>query len=212
MSNDTPPEMPLTPSQTGSERPKFRCEVCAATFARREHLNRHSRSHTKEKPFRCNMCKKNFTRAYVTYLNSFSQVPTICANFFAETSFSATRMLTPPVKRRRPEQARSEPVSHVLQAECDAPEAIHVLVARRKARIVVMFPGRKADLHQNESITRLNTTLQVPPCVVVLVKWRFSQLLILPMRESSKSELNLSPTLMLIAMPSIKRTHPIRKQ
>ncbi|OKO90300.1 Transcriptional regulator ADR1 [Penicillium subrubescens] len=38
------------------------CPVCAQTFKKAEHLARHLRSHTKEKPFNCPVCNKAFAR------------------------------------------------------------------------------------------------------------------------------------------------------
>ncbi|KAB8228888.1 uncharacterized protein BDW43DRAFT_303578 [Aspergillus alliaceus] len=38
------------------------CERCGKDFARLEHLQRHERSHTKERPFQCAICVKAFTR------------------------------------------------------------------------------------------------------------------------------------------------------
>ncbi|KAJ4857925.1 fungal specific transcription factor domain-containing protein [Trichoderma breve] len=40
----------------------YRCHRCNRLFARSEHLQRHERSHTKEKPFQCSQCPKAFTR------------------------------------------------------------------------------------------------------------------------------------------------------
>ncbi|CCD24145.1 DNA-binding transcription factor ADR1 NDAI_0C04860 [Naumovozyma dairenensis CBS 421] len=40
----------------------FVCEICTRAFARQEHLVRHERSHTKEKPYNCGICSKKFTR------------------------------------------------------------------------------------------------------------------------------------------------------
>ncbi|RHZ65219.1 hypothetical protein CDV55_100474 [Aspergillus turcosus] len=40
----------------------FQCQRCSRTFARLEHLQRHDRSHTKEKPYICDKCPKSFTR------------------------------------------------------------------------------------------------------------------------------------------------------
>lgn len=59
---------PGTPQPTpgdGSKPPRPRphvCLTCQRTFARREHLNRHELSHTKEKPFECNECSRCFSR------------------------------------------------------------------------------------------------------------------------------------------------------
>ncbi|GES59841.1 C2H2 type zinc finger domain protein [Aspergillus terreus] len=41
------------------------CSVCQSTFRRPEHLKRHFRSHTKEKPFECTQCGRHFSRTYV---------------------------------------------------------------------------------------------------------------------------------------------------
>lgn len=59
---------PGTPQPTpgdGSKPPRPRphvCLTCQRTFVRREHLNRHELSHTKEKPFECNECSRCFSR------------------------------------------------------------------------------------------------------------------------------------------------------
>ncbi|PYH57187.1 transcription factor domain-containing protein [Aspergillus niger CBS 101883] len=41
---------------------QYQCQRCSRTFARLEHLQRHDRSHTKEKPYLCTQCPKSFTR------------------------------------------------------------------------------------------------------------------------------------------------------
>ncbi|RAK95905.1 transcription factor domain-containing protein [Aspergillus ibericus CBS 121593] len=41
---------------------QYQCQRCSRTFARLEHLQRHDRSHTKEKPYICTQCPKSFTR------------------------------------------------------------------------------------------------------------------------------------------------------
>ncbi|KAL4887463.1 fungal-specific transcription factor domain-containing protein [Aspergillus karnatakaensis] len=39
-----------------------KCSICQSTFRRPEHLKRHFRSHTKEKPFECVQCGRHFSR------------------------------------------------------------------------------------------------------------------------------------------------------
>lgn len=40
----------------------YRCQYCAKTFTRKEHMVNHVRKHTGETPHRCEICKKSFTR------------------------------------------------------------------------------------------------------------------------------------------------------
>ncbi|KAE8392769.1 C2H2 type zinc finger domain protein [Aspergillus alliaceus] len=47
------------PSTTSSQ---TKCSICHSTFRRPEHLKRHFRSHTKEKPFECTQCGRHFSR------------------------------------------------------------------------------------------------------------------------------------------------------
>ena len=44
---------------------KRKCLMCARTFSKAEHLERHVRSHTKEKPFQCRQCGRKYGRKYV---------------------------------------------------------------------------------------------------------------------------------------------------
>ncbi|KAJ5945808.1 hypothetical protein N7454_002647 [Penicillium verhagenii] len=41
---------------------QVQCSVCSSKFRRPEHLKRHLRSHTKEKPFECAQCGRHFSR------------------------------------------------------------------------------------------------------------------------------------------------------
>lgn len=50
-----------TPGALGS----VRCGDCGAVFSRAEHLTRHKRSHTNERPFACSDCGKSFSRVWV---------------------------------------------------------------------------------------------------------------------------------------------------
>lgn len=51
--------------QRGLRDNKRKCLMCARTFSKAEHLERHIRSHTKEKPFECQQCHRKYGRKYV---------------------------------------------------------------------------------------------------------------------------------------------------
>ncbi|KAH7161905.1 hypothetical protein EDB81DRAFT_354044 [Dactylonectria macrodidyma] len=42
---------------------RFVCSICRRPFSRSEHLKRHERAHTKERPFRCPYCGRAFVRS-----------------------------------------------------------------------------------------------------------------------------------------------------
>ncbi|GAB1313779.1 Zinc finger protein ADR1 [Madurella fahalii] len=42
---------------------RFQCARCQRRFARLEHLQRHERTHTQERPFLCKQCESSFTRS-----------------------------------------------------------------------------------------------------------------------------------------------------
>ncbi|PHH92714.1 hypothetical protein CDD83_5737 [Cordyceps sp. RAO-2017] len=59
----------MPPGQPQRKRKDKKCNVCGRHFARSEHLNRHSLTHTKEKPFSCSICGRCFPRADVQNLH-----------------------------------------------------------------------------------------------------------------------------------------------
>lgn len=60
---DQLPENLRFQGQTPSGKPRlFVCEVCTRAFARHEHLIRHTRQHTKEKPYHCGVCERKYGR------------------------------------------------------------------------------------------------------------------------------------------------------
>ncbi|KAJ6044959.1 uncharacterized protein N7446_003156 [Penicillium canescens] len=42
-----------------------KCSICSRVFSKTEHVKRHERSHTKERPYQCNVCLKRFSRSDV---------------------------------------------------------------------------------------------------------------------------------------------------
>ncbi|KAE8353015.1 C2H2 type zinc finger domain protein [Aspergillus coremiiformis] len=47
---------------TSTASSQSKCSICHSTFRRPEHLKRHFRSHTNEKPFECTQCGRHFSR------------------------------------------------------------------------------------------------------------------------------------------------------
>ncbi|CRG90988.1 Regulatory protein ADR1 [Talaromyces islandicus] len=69
----------------------FQCPRCSRSFARLEHLQRHDRSHTKEKPFACNRCDKTFTRRdLLTRHERLAHVPSLIEESSALSSPNST--------------------------------------------------------------------------------------------------------------------------
>ncbi|KAH8204409.1 hypothetical protein TruAng_001460 [Truncatella angustata] len=56
----TLPEAPIRRRRRQKQQRK--CEECGQVFSKAEHLARHIRSHTKERPFQCSLCGKAYSR------------------------------------------------------------------------------------------------------------------------------------------------------
>ncbi|EHA21369.1 hypothetical protein ASPNIDRAFT_191126, partial [Aspergillus niger ATCC 1015] len=50
------------PSSRTRNRKERSCPWCSQSFTKEDHLSRHIRTHTKERPFACSVCGKPFSR------------------------------------------------------------------------------------------------------------------------------------------------------
>lgn len=81
------------PSQAGDEsqenasgrKEDRRCAYCDKEFKKTEHLLRHQRSHTKERPFHCTQCGKVYSRQYDTQTGGGIAVIAYCTNMTARS-------------------------------------------------------------------------------------------------------------------------------
>jgi uncharacterized Zn-finger protein len=48
--------------QTPNPKPELRCRFCSNVYQKKEHLERHERIHTGDKPFACARCNRTFSR------------------------------------------------------------------------------------------------------------------------------------------------------
>ncbi len=58
--HDANKQLPLIVSSLDKQHP---CPDCPKRFKRLEHLRRHQRTHTEEKPFLCDLCDRPFSRS-----------------------------------------------------------------------------------------------------------------------------------------------------
>lgn len=70
-------QMKSTTTTRSARDNKRNCPLCSRSFAKTEHLERHVRSHTKEKPFECPQCGRKYGRKYVRKLMLVAQCLTL---------------------------------------------------------------------------------------------------------------------------------------
>jgi len=76
-----PPRGSVSGGSSKDERKRTHvCPTCQRAFGRLEHLTRHERSHTREKPFECFECSRRFARRYVPLSLGSSELETFCLN------------------------------------------------------------------------------------------------------------------------------------
>ncbi|KAH7116300.1 hypothetical protein EDB81DRAFT_701895 [Dactylonectria macrodidyma] len=61
-------------AESQDESSAIKCHICQSVFTRQEHLTRHIRSHTREKPYKCLECGKCFSRLDVLHRHASSHL------------------------------------------------------------------------------------------------------------------------------------------
>ncbi|XP_061528645.1 zinc finger protein 41 homolog [Phycodurus eques] len=81
-------------------RKRFSCAFCGKSFAKNQHMIRHMRTHTGEKPFRCAVCGKTFARKehveshMITHTGEKPVGCSLCGKRFSHKSYMRTHMRT----------------------------------------------------------------------------------------------------------------------
>ena len=68
-----------------------KCAYCDRRFSKAEHLKRHQRSHTGEKPFRCNVCLKSYARSDVLIRHTRNHHSDVAASEIGDAGAGARR-------------------------------------------------------------------------------------------------------------------------
>ena len=72
----------------------FSCSWCTKSFARKDHLKKHFKVHTGEKPYNCSMCDKSFSNSEQLKIHTrvhTGEKPFNCPVFFISLVSSAAR-------------------------------------------------------------------------------------------------------------------------
>ncbi|KAJ5679879.1 hypothetical protein N7462_008123 [Penicillium macrosclerotiorum] len=125
------------------------CPVCAQAFKKAEHLARHLRSHTKEKPFGCPVCRKAFARQDTLLRHSRSH-PVSNANSGAAKMHSMSTEEDPDPREIAPELLSQPSETTVIAAADHPPMPLHLDVGTMAGQMMApMSPPNSTSLDQH---------------------------------------------------------------
>ena len=73
-----------------------KCAYCDRRFSKAEHLKRHQRSHTGEKPFQCTVCLKSYARSDVLIRHTRNHHSDVLEDDFTETTIDKPKTIKSP--------------------------------------------------------------------------------------------------------------------
>ncbi|KAK9466114.1 hypothetical protein V1512DRAFT_22515 [Lipomyces arxii] len=117
---------------------QFACQYCAAIFKRGEHLKRHERSHTSERPFQCVLCMAAFTRKDLLLRHSRN-----CRIEFTDDG----AIPTPTIRCRRRRRLPMAPMdSNHSKFDLQIEKALSVIEVPRNANEDICIENESSDL------------------------------------------------------------------
>ncbi|CCK68119.1 DNA-binding transcription factor ADR1 KNAG_0A04460 [Huiozyma naganishii CBS 8797] len=131
----------VTPS--GKPR-RFVCKVCTRAFARSEHLERHERSHTNEKPYECGICDRMFTRRDLLLRHALKTHNGNCGNTIVKRQPGRRRISSTSGSSTKPRATQRSSVVSSITTACSLVSALtqnDSLSAKSMSSISSVSPG-----------------------------------------------------------------------
>ncbi|ODV82792.1 hypothetical protein CANARDRAFT_188170, partial [[Candida] arabinofermentans NRRL YB-2248] len=157
-----PTELTLN-GTTPSGKPRlYVCNVCTRAFARQEHLKRHERSHTKEKPFACNICSRKFSRRDLLLRHS------------TKLHAGASEVI-PRLRKRSIKASSSPPSSHKSTDNSEASSPSSSMLANAANTTNKTRKSRRMSIASTAAVSKPLASISKKPYVSATVEQRLKE-------------------------------------